>query len=124
MKHQLPAQLSLIHVNGAAASDAARYANAVVLAMVEPDLPAERLVAADQRRRREAQEADGVWNIGGLVDLDQGGVEGDVGAPLAKAGVDDAKLRRHGRGSVQPADRGIPNWRRMFPTSRLLGWKG
>jgi hypothetical protein len=46
---------------------------------------------ADQRGRPEAQKADAVRNLAVLARVDQRAVEGDIGAPAAQAGVDDAE---------------------------------
>ena len=51
----------------------------------------DRLVAADEDRGREVQEADRVGDGAGLVALDQRLVEGHLFAAGADAGVDDAK---------------------------------
>lgn len=65
---------------------------------------AEYLMNADQGGGAEAQEADGVGNFFFFARFDQGAVEGDVAAPVADAGIDDAKVAvatlpvsRHGR---------------------------
>jgi hypothetical protein len=58
-------------------------------------LLAQRLVPADQRRRRKAHEAERVRNAPRPVQLDHRLVDGDVEPALAYARVDDAEPAGH-----------------------------
>ena len=139
MEDQFEAELALVHVERAAAGNAADSLDTVVAAPIGADLARQRLMAADQRRGREGEEADGVADLAGPVGVDQGLIEGDVGAATANTGVDHSEGDRHrwvssgvssGANSCersissQASSGFIPNWRRIFVRSRLLGGKG
>ena len=84
VEHQFEAELALVHIDRAAAGDAARQPDAVCAAILDPHLARQRLVAADQHRRRELDEAQRVGHPPLLVQFDQGRIEGDV-ARIARA---------------------------------------
>ncbi|MBM3367747.1 MAG: hypothetical protein FJY43_05620 [Betaproteobacteria bacterium] len=60
LEHQLPAGLSFVQVQAAAAGDAPPDLDAVGRAVLEPHLVAEHLVQADESAGAKAQEADGL----------------------------------------------------------------
>ena len=98
MKNEFPAELTLVEVDRPAAGNPADHAHAAVGTVVEVDLATEVLVAADQRGWRETQEADRVRHIAGVALLDQCGIEGNVRATFANAGIDDPErfIRHYG----------------------------
>ena len=85
----LPAELALVQIDRAAAGNAPHDADAGLPAVIELQLPAQILVPADQRGRREAQEAHRVRHRAGLAQLHERLVECDLEAAVADAGIDD-----------------------------------
>ena len=95
MKHELPAELAFVEIDRTTTRDAAHDTDTVLAAVVEIDLATQVLMPADQGRRRKAQKPDRVGNATGLPLLDQGGVEGDVGAAFADTRINDPKRICH-----------------------------
>src|SRR6185437_13810396 len=78
VEDERPAELALVEVDRAAARDAAHEPDAVRAAIVHAHLARERLMAADERRGREAHEADGIGHRAGFPRLDERLVERDL----------------------------------------------